>query len=299
MPRVHEVAKELGVSSRQVLDHLEAIGAPVSSHSSSVDEATAERLRSVFGDGPAATTGTDFLAEDAAAPALEEGAEESGPKKVKSRKGFLRHLAEVPVLILFAFAIAIVIKTLFVQAFYIPSGSMIPTLRVGDRVLVEKISYRFGGPQRGDVVVFARSVFGTPPDLPWHQDVRNFVRELLGMQVAGGEEDYIKRVVAVGGDSIRYEGTPRQLFVNGEEVEEPYIRFARDRTSSTITSSDCNRLEMQPADGGCAVPAGMVFVMGDNRPNSQDSRSIGPVSEDKIVGRAFVIIWPPGDVGGL
>jgi len=192
-----------------------------------------------------------------------------------------------------------VIKTFLVQAFFIPSESMQPTLKVGDRVLVEKVSFLLGSAGQGDVVVFARNVFGKKrPDLPWYRDVQNYVRELLGLPT-GSEEDYIKRVVGTGGDVISYEGSPRELTVNGEKIEEPYIRWSQDRSSSTITTNNCKRYELQVADDGCRVPAGTVFVLGDNRNNSADSRSIGPVEEDKIVGRAFVVIWPLGNFGGL
>jgi signal peptidase I len=220
-----------------------------------------------------------------------------GKKKTRS---LASRLAEIPVLIVFAFVIAVLIKTFLVQAFYIPSGSMLPALRVGDRILIEKISYRFGDPDRGDVVVFAKSVFGPePPDLPWYEDVRNFGRELLGLPTTNTEEDYIKRVVAVGGDTISYSGTPRVLMINGERVPEPYIRGGRDRSSGQVTPQNCRQLHMTTKDDGCLVPAGKVFVMGDNRLNSSDSRSSGPVDEDKILGRAFVVIWPPSDFGGL
>ena len=221
------------------------------------------------------------------------------PRAPKSRRSkILGQIAELPLLIIVAFLIAVVIKTFIMQAFYIPSGSMKPTLQVGDRVLVEKVTNWFGGPGYGDVVVFARDVFTgkNQPDVPWYKDAQNYVRELLGLPT-GTEEDYIKRVVALGGDTIRYEGSPRQLYVNGEEVEEDYLPKP-DNASSSITPSSCPA-KMKQATDGCLVPAGTVFVMGDNRDNSADSRSIGPVDEEKIVGRAFIIIWPPSDFGTL
>jgi signal peptidase I len=231
--------------------------------------------------------------EPASAPAPRD---EAPATKKRSRA---RHLAELPVLVLLALVIAVIIKTFLVQAFYIPSGSMFPTLHVGDRVLVEKLSYRFGGPGRGDVVVFERDVFGAgEPDVPWHQDARNFVRDLLGLPT-GQSQDYIKRVVAVEGDTIRYAGTPRRLIVNGEEADQSYIHGGRDGSSPTVTSDDCKRLQMEKSADGCLVPEDMVFVMGDNRGNSEDSRVLGPVGEDKIVGKAFLIIWPPSDVGTI
>ncbi|HVF53158.1 MAG TPA: signal peptidase I [Actinomycetota bacterium] len=299
MPRVHEVAKEIGISSRELIAHLDEIGAPVASHSSSIDQETTERVKAHIGNGTAEPTTAlevDLLPSDDGDD--DDYEEEELPSSHRKKKSLAGHLAEIPLLVLFAFAIAIVIKTFLVQAFFIPSGSMLPTLRVGDRVLVEKLSYRFGSPARGDVVVFARDVFGAQPDLPWHQDLRNGVRELLGLPT-GQEEDYIKRVVAVGGDTIRYSGSPRVLLVNGEEVEQPFIQGGEDAASPTLTAGDCKRLEMKRDAGGCIVPAGMVFVMGDNRGNSEDSRIIGPIAEDKIVGHAFVILWPPSDFAGL
>jgi signal peptidase I len=214
------------------------------------------------------------------------------------RRALIGHLTELPVLIFAAFLIAVVIKTFLVQAFFIPSESMLPTLHPGDRVLVEKLGYHFHPPRRGDVVVFEKTVFGEAPDVPWYQDAKNFVRELLGLPT-GSEEDYIKRIVAVGGDVIRYSGNPRQLEVNGSVVPQPFIRGGRDRFSSTLTADDCERIGMHASQGGCLVPAGRVFVMGDNRGDSEDSRILGPIVQDRIVGRAFVLLWPPGNFGGL
>jgi signal peptidase I len=245
-------------------------------------------------------------------PEGEVSSAEEKPKKPKRRFGIfpprrpnrslgariVGQVAELPILILIAFLIAVVIKTFLVQAFYIPSESMKPTLKVGDRVLVEKVSYLLGRPSQGDVVVFARNVFGkNRPDVPWYRDVQNYVRELLGLPT-GSEEDYIKRVVGVGGDVISYQGSPRQLVVNGEEIEESYLK-GEDRSSSTIGPNNCKRYDLTIEGDGCRVPAGRVFVMGDNRSNSADSRSIGPVDEDKVVGRAFVVIWPISSFGGL
>ena len=219
--------------------------------------------------------------------------------KRKSRlKGFMKHVTELPMLVLIAFAIAILIKTFLVQAFFIPSKSMLPTLRVGDRVLVEKLSYAVGDPERGDVVVFEKSVFGAAEDVAWHQDARNFLRELLGLPT-GLEEDYIKRVVAVAGDTIRYAGSPRRLTINGERVDQSYVKGGKDTFSSSITAASCKGLDMETVGDGCRIPAGRIFVMGDNRANSEDSRLLGPIDQDKVIGRAFVIIWPPDDFKGL
>lgn len=232
-----------------------------------------------------------------------EGADSATPGGTggkAGRKGWLSRATEVPVLIVVAFVIAVVIKTFLVQAFYIPSGSMTPTLRVGDRVLVEKLGYRIGNPDRGQIVVFERDVFDEDfeEDLGLIDRARVTLRELLGLP-SGRQEDYIKRIVAVGGDTIRYARSPRELVVNGDPVDQSYVRGGQDMGSPTLTGRDCRRLDMERVGGACRVPAGMVFVMGDNRSSSEDSRVLGPISEDKIVGRAFTIIWPLGNIARL
>ena len=212
-------------------------------------------------------------------PPDEREPEESEAEPERKHKPFWR---ELPVLVVLAFAAALLIKTFLLQAFYIPSASMEPTLRNGDRVLVEKVGYRFGGPEQGDVVVFEREVA-----VPFEEDDGGFVRDitdgirsLFGFPTEG-TQDFIKRVMAVGGDTI--EGKEGGVYVNGELVAEPYLPEGLDTATFPAYT----------------VPEGEIFVMGDNRGNSDDSRSFGPIDEDDIVGRAFVLIWPPGDMSGL
>lgn len=190
---------------------------------------------------------------------------------------------ELPVLIVIAFVIALLLKSFVVQAFYIPSASMEPTLLVGDRVLVEKVTTRFGQPSRGDVVVFEKDLGA--PEAPRDNEnvlerIGNAFKELFGFPT-GGQQDFIKRVMAVEGDTI--EGRDGAVFVNGNRVDEPYL-------PEGVTTS-----EFGPVD----IPPDMIFVMGDNRGNSDDSRSFGPVPVDTVIGEAFLLIWPPSEFGGV
>lgn len=194
---------------------------------------------------------------------------------------------ELPVLIVVAFVVALLIKTFLLQAFYIPSASMEPTLVEGDRVLVEKVSYRFGGPERGDVVVFEKDMVTGALPVDAQEEERSFVegivdsiRGLFGFPT-GTEQDFIKRVIAVAGDKV--EGRDGRVYVNDEPVDEPYL------TEGQQTSP------FAPAE----IPEGKIFVMGDNRNNSDDSRNFGPVDADTVVGHAFLLIWPPNDFDTL
>lgn len=153
------------------------------------------------------------------------------------------------------------------------------TLQIGDRVLVEKIGYRFGDPGRGDVVVFEKDLGGPlfeEEDPSTLQRVGDAIRGLFGFPT-GGAQDFIKRIIAVEGDTV--EGRDGRVYVNGTPVDEPYTHPGGDTS----------------AFGPVDIPEGMVFVMGDNRENSDDSRNFGPVPVDTVVGRAFLLIWPPKD----
>ena len=180
-----------------------------------------------------------------------------GEADERARK--VRSIIEWGLVIAGALVVALVIKAFVVQAFYIPSGSMEPTLNVGDRVFVNKLSYRMHDVNRGDLVVFER-----PPH-----------------EAATGIKDLIKRVIAVEGDTI--DEQDGQVTVNGRVLEEPYL------LEGMVTSE----LERQK------IPDDHVFVMGDNRTNSTDSRSFGPIDEDLIIGRAFIRVWPPSDLSWL
>lgn len=204
------------------------------------------------------------------------------PKASEEKKGgLLGLLKELPLLVLVAFGIALLIKTFIVQAFFIPSQSMQPTLDIGDRVLVSKFSYRLGDPQPGDIVVFVSPTEGPTP-APDPSPLRRFLKSVAaGLGLRSSERDFIKRVIAVEGDTVQ--GKEGAVHVNGQRRDEPYVF---DKAPI-------------PDFGPYKVPAGSIFVMGDNRGNSQDSRVFGAISESRIIGRAFILIWPPGRVSLL
>ena len=191
---------------------------------------------------------------------------------VRATRSFWR---ELPLLIVIGLTIAVLLKTFVVQAFYIPSSSMEETLDVNDRVVVSKLSYRFGDIERGDVVVFddPRRAADSRDESLLAAVVRNLA-ESVGLSTPASE--IIKRVVALPGETV--EVRDGVVSVDGMEILEPYA----------------TRFASRESYGPEVVSRGHVFVMGDNRPLSQDSRSFGPISVDDIVGRAFAVIWPPG-----
>jgi signal peptidase I len=200
-------------------------------------------------------------------------------------RGLADNLRELVPLVLSALLLAILIKSFLVQAFFIPSVSMQPTLQPGDRILVCRVCKAFSDVTYGDVIVFS-----DPAPAP-HEDrgiVGGFVHWLgEGIGVARPEDDdFIKRVVALPGDT--WELRRGRLFVNGARVREPYVGAERDARDF----------------GPETVPDGMLFVLGDNRLHSGDSRfpppgGLGYIPEEKVIGEAFVIAWPLGRIGGI
>lgn len=223
--------------------------------------------------------------EERGAPAADGGDDASGTEP-KKRNPIVQFLGEIPGLIIMALVLAILIKTFLVQAFFIPSPSMVPTLRKDDRVLVTRIPYYLHDPQRGDVVVFEDPDPSTPPpDRGAIGGALHWISQKLGVEQPDNE-DFIKRVIGVPGDVvIAKKGV---VYVNGTALEEPYADHATDWPTGL---------------GKVTVPDGMLFVMGDNRTNSLDSRyglgirdpdqgGVGFIPIDKVVGKAFVIVWP-------
>ena len=179
-----------------------------------------------------------------------------------------------------------VVRALFLQAFYIPSPSMQNTLQVGDRVLVNKMSFRVGDVQRGQVIVFdGAGNFG-----PSGHGGGFFDRILGVFGAAPSEDDYIKRVIGLPGDRVRCCDAQGRLQVNGISLDEPYL-YPLD-----LPSRDKFDIQVQP---------GRLWVMGDHRSRSADSRAHlgdpggGTVPISKVVGRAVAIVWPLGRAGRL
>jgi signal peptidase I len=210
-------------------------------------------------------------------PAAPTPAEAEGAPKPK--KHALPFWLELPLLILAALAIAVVIKTFFFQAFWIPSSSMEDTLQIDDRVMVNKLAYRIGDLHRGHIVVFDDPRFDAALEETLFEASRRNITEAIGLSVPRTE--FIKRVIGLPGE--RVEIVDNQVFIDGAPIDEPYLKPGSS----------------MPDFGPIIVPDGEMFVMGDNRNSSQDSRYFGSVSTDTVVGRAFVIMWPISRWSGL
>ena len=190
-----------------------------------------------------------------------------------------RTVRELPVLFLVALVIAFVVKTFLAQAFYIPSESMLPQLQVNDRVVVSKLAYKLHDPRRGDIVVFDEPArFRTPEPEKGNPASRalHWLLERVGV-VPPSTDEFIKRVVGLPGETV--EGRDGRILINGRQLVEPYL------PTGTTTGTF----------GPITVPPGSLWVMGDNRSNSADSRFFGTIAQDTVVGRAVVKVWPVPD----
>ncbi len=180
----------------------------------------------------------------------ETAAEAKRARAVPRQKSVLREYAEA---LIVAVLLALVIRTFVVQAFKIPSGSMIPTLDIGDHILVNKFIYDFTTPKRGDVIVFK-----------YPQDE---------------SRDFIKRVIGLPGDTLEIQG--RRVLINGKPLDESYAHFV-DGAKSPME---------QEHFGPIVIPPHKLFMMGDNRDRSMDSRVWGLLDESKVEGQAFVVYF--------
>lgn len=188
-------------------------------------------------------------------------------------------LYELPGLLLAALVVAVLIKTFVVQPFYIPSGSMIPTLEIDDRVMVSKVNYLVGEIERSDIVVF-ENPYRVEEDESVPEAVVRSVLEALGIRTSP-YDDLVKRVIATGGETVEIHDN--QVFVDGFALSEPYLQPGSS----------------MPDFGPQTIPEGHLFVMGDNRNASSDGRVFGPIPEDDVIGEAVLRIWPLDRFGGL
>ena len=230
-------------------------------------------------------------------PALstEEPGSRSSSSAAKPKKR-LSLWQETGLLLVMAVVLAIVLKTFFMEAFFIPSGSMEPGLVKDDRILVQKVSYWFGGtPQRGDVVVFKDPGGWLDPseDAGPTTNVAKVLAK-VGLYPQGGH--LVKRVIGVAGDTIHCCDDQGRIEVNGQPLDEPYLELAQGVTCHGPMISGCDWT-------AGPVPSGHVFVMGDHRDDSEDSSfhmcggaascTDSPyVPVDDVVGKVFVLIWP-------
>jgi signal peptidase I len=181
------------------------------------------------------------------------------PPEVRSTKR--RALIEWAVILVVALLAALLLRTFVVQPYFIPSGSMEPTLKINDKVLVNKLSYDFHSVHRGDVIVFKKPADDTTP----------------------GIKDLIKRVIGLPGETISSEHG--YVYINGVRLNEPWL----PKVDQGVTFG------IKPT----LIPPGEYYVMGDNRTDSADSRVIGPIPKSLIVGRAFIRVWPLSRIGTL
>ena len=212
---------------------------------------------------------------------IEHDPDELPALRADLRSPLWRTVVEIPLLLGFAAVIAIVIKTFVAQAFYIPSASMEPQLAAGDRVVVSRIAYDLHEPNRGDIVVF-----DDPLEPEAGGDSFLLVRagrealEAIGV-IRPDDKELIKRVVGLPGETVSARGGT--VYIGDRPLTEPYL------------PDDVLQSDFPPT----LVPEDHVFVLGDNRSNSKDSRVFRAVPVDSIVGRAIARVWPPGRVAFL
>ena len=207
------------------------------------------------------------------------------------RRGWLVFLRDVIVIILIAVLVSLVVKTFLVRSFYIPSGSMEDTLHIKDRILVDEITPRFGGYDRGDIVVFQDPGGWLPPSTeparPPIVEGVEWVLSLVGLAAPDSDDHLVKRIVGIPGDHVVCCNALGQITVNDVPIDEgAYIKTPPGETAASADPFDV------------VVPEGSLWVLGDNRYRSKDSRynrdqpGQGFVPIDNVVGRAFVVSWP-------
>ncbi|MEV8251169.1 signal peptidase I [Microbacterium sp. NPDC076768] len=226
-------------------------------------------------------------------------ADSSSAPAAKRRRGFLVFLRDVLVIIIIAALVSFVVKTFVVRSFYIPSASMERTLLVNDRILVDELTPRWTGYERGDVVVFKDpggwlDAQVQPPAQPPLLEAVDWVLNFIGVSATDSQDHLVKRVIGLPGDRVVCCNALGQITINGAPIDE--LSYLNLPEGDTAASND-------PFD--VVVPEGAVWLMGDNRDRSRDSRahqdlpSGGFVPMENIVGKSFLTTWPLDRVGTI
>ena len=224
---------------------------------------------SPFPGPPAPPAGVSAPGAVATAEPVDEG--DGGLGTGSSRGGGYRWVIEWAVILMAVLLCTVLLRTYVIQSFYIPSPSMVPTLQVGDRIMVNKLSYDFHSVHRGDIVVFKR-----PP-----LEMQDF-------------PDLVKRVIGLPGESISTKDG--HVYINGRLLAEPWLPPGPQSYTGALPDDQNPQFNMP---GPVKIPAGEYFVMGDNRTDSEDSRFFGPIPKSLIVGRAMAVVWPLSQAKGV
>lgn len=224
-------------------------------------------------------------------PNTENGGTDSKPDVLKTENGTEaekpmnvgKEILDWVVAIAFAVIIALVVKNFVFTLVNVKGASMEPSLHDGDRLFVNRLFYT---PEKGDVVIFEPEV------------------EKEAISAAEGDRGilqshkyYVKRVIATEGDTIYIDFKTGDVYVNNEKIDEPYIKEKTHNEGSYIRELEAKGLYSK--DSPITVPMGYIFAMGDNRNNSKDSRELGPIPKDEIMGGAVFRFWPLSSIGGL
>jgi len=204
-----------------------------------------------------------------------------------TKKSLTSSIVELVMIVVVAVGLALLIQAFVIKPYKIPSASMEPTLHIGQRILVNRIGMDFSSPGVGDIVVFhppANYTGCTDPSEGPNAAGSPNARACDVQQLHESDQTFVKRVVGVGGDHLRI--INGHVIRNGKREQDPYI-------------IRCDGVAICNFPGTIIVPKGDYYMMGDNRPDSEDSRFWGPVPESWIIGEAFFTYWPPDRIGPL